>query len=100
MMTDDAKGNVEAKQWSKDEYVALMKPMVENMAKDMKTKNKATISVLSDSLVNVTEDFSMEMPKAPKMAGRNQAMLIKKDGKWKWKAMTEAGWGGMEMAKK
>jgi hypothetical protein len=31
-----------------------------------------------------------------KMTGRNTAVLVKRDGQWKWKVMGEAGWGGME----
>ena len=30
-----------------------------------------------------------------KMVGRNTGVLVKRDGKWKWKVMAEAGWGGM-----
>lgn len=94
MMTDDLKGVPEAKEYSREEYVAMMKPMYENMPKDMKVTHKQTIFVLSDSLANVTDDFTMTMGKQ-KITGRNVTMLVKRDGQWKWKVMAEPGWGGM-----
>jgi hypothetical protein len=94
MMTDDMKGVPEAKLYSREEYVAMMKPMYENMPKDMKTTHKPVISVISDSLVNVVDDFTMTMGKQ-KITGRNVTILVKRDGQWKWKVMMEAGWGGM-----
>jgi hypothetical protein len=94
MITDDMKGVPEAKLYSREEYVAMMKPMYENMPKDMVTTHKPTIFVLSDSLVNVSDDFTMTMGKQ-KITGRNMSFLVKRDGQWKWKVMAEAGWGGM-----
>ena len=94
MATDDLKGVPEAKEYSREEYVAMMKPMYESMPKDMKMTHKPTITVLSDSLVSVTDDFTMTMGKQ-KVTGKNAALLVKRDGEWKWKAMIEAGYGGM-----
>jgi hypothetical protein len=94
MVTDDVKGVPEASATSKEEYIAMMKPFYENMPKDMKTTHKPNITVLSDSLVVVVDDFTMTMGKT-KMSGRNSSLLIKRDGQWKWKSMVEAGWGGM-----
>ena len=34
-----------------------------------------------------------------KLGARNMGLLVKVDGQWKWKAMAEAGWGGMEPPK-
>ena len=42
----------------------------------------------------MTDDFTMTMGKQ-KLAGRSASLVIKRDGQWKWKSMTEAGWGGM-----
>ena len=53
-----------------------------------------TITVLSDSLANVTDEFVMSTGKQ-KFAGRNTALLVKRNGEWKWKSMAEAGWAGM-----
>ncbi len=94
MSTDDSMGKPESKMYSKEEYTAMMKPFYENMPKDMKTTHKPTITVLSDSMVNVVDDFAMSMGKQ-KMAGRSMSLLVKRDGKWMWKVMAEPGWGGM-----
>lgn len=94
MLTDDLKGVPESKLYTREEYVAMMKPMYENMPKDMKMTHKPTIVVLSDSLASVTDDFTMTVGKQ-KVSGRNASLLVKVDGQWKWKSMVEAGWGGM-----
>ncbi|HLL81040.1 MAG TPA: hypothetical protein VK420_00255 [Longimicrobium sp.] len=94
MATDDAKGTVETKLYSRDEFVAMMKPMMESMPKDMKMTHKPNVVVLSDVLASVTDDFTMTVGKE-KLSGKNHALLVKVGGKWKWKTMTEAGWGGM-----
>ncbi|WP_224240954.1 nuclear transport factor 2 family protein [Hyalangium gracile] len=95
MVTDDLKGTPESKSYSREEYTAMMKPMLDSMPKDMKTTHKPTITVLSDSLAAVTDDFTMTVGKQ-KITGRNAGLLVKKDGQWKWKSMVEAGWGGMD----
>lgn len=94
MATDDMKGMPEAKEYGREQYIAMMKPFHDSMPKDMKVTHKPTITVLSDSLANVTDDFTMMMGKQ-KMSGRNAGLLVKRDGQWKWKVMVEAGWGGM-----
>jgi len=94
MVTDDAKGNVETMETSKDQYTQMMKPFYENMPKDTKWTHKPTVTVLSDSLAAVVDEFTMTQGKH-KMAGKNSGLLVKKDGQWKWKMMAEAGWGGM-----
>jgi hypothetical protein len=94
MLTDDAKGTPESDSWDKERYTATMKPFWEHMPKDTKVAHKLVLTVLSDSLVNVTDDFTMTMGKQ-KLSGRNMAVVVKRDGQWKWKVMGEAGWGGM-----
>lgn len=94
MVTDDLKGVPESKLYSREEYVAMMKPFYENMPKDMKMTHKPTIVVLSDSLASFTDEFTMTMGKQ-KVSGRNAGLLVKVNGQWKWKALVEAGWGGM-----
>lgn len=94
MATDDLKGVPETKEYSREEYIAMMKPMIENMPKDMKMTHKRTIAVLSDSLANVVDDFTMTMGKQ-KISGKNVMLMVKRDGQWKAKTMVEAGWGGM-----
>ncbi|MBE2248357.1 MAG: hypothetical protein IAE78_02335 [Myxococcus sp.] len=94
MATDDLKGVPEARAYSKDEYVAMMKPMMENMPKDVTTTHKRSITVLSDSLANVVDDWTMTMGKV-KTTGKNATLVVKVGADWKLKTMVEAGWGGM-----
>jgi hypothetical protein len=94
MATDDAKGLYDGHSYSKEEYIAMMKPMMEGMPKDMKTTHKPTVTVLSDALVSFVDDFTTTMGKT-KMTGKNSGLLVKVNGEWKWKIMVEAGWGGM-----
>jgi len=92
MATDDSKGTTLIKAYSNEEYVAMMKPFYENMPKDMTMTNKYTVYVLSDAMADVHNDFTMAVGKQ-KAAGRSDGLVVKKDGKWMWKIMTEAGWG-------
>ncbi len=97
MATDDSKGVPSSEAWDKDRYLATMKPFWDHMPKDAKVTDKLTTTVISDSLVDVVDDFAMTIGKH-KMAGRNQTLLVKRDGKWKAKVMVEAGWGDMHQA--
>jgi hypothetical protein len=94
MVTDDQKGTAETRSYTREQYLATMKPFYDNMPKDVKYTHKPTFTVLSDSLADVTDEFTMTTGKQ-KLAGRNQSLVIKVDGQWKWKVMTEAGWGGV-----
>lgn len=98
MATDDSKGNPEARPYSREEYVAMMKPYFENAPKDTKTTHKPNVTVLSDSLAVVVDEFSMTHGKT-KMSGKNMSLLAKVGGQWKFKTMVEAGWGDMEAPK-
>ncbi|MBI3183778.1 MAG: hypothetical protein HYZ28_16700 [Myxococcales bacterium] len=92
MATDDSKGTPLAKLYNREEYIAEMKPFFENMPKDMKMTHKPTVLVLSDSLVSVSDEYTMGAGKQ-KMSGKNGGLLVKRDNQWKWKMMVEAGWG-------
>ena len=93
MATDDAKGTTEGRPVTKEQYVEMMKGMGE-MPKDMKTTHKPTVTVLTDSLAMMVDDFTMTMGKN-KLSGRNASLMVKVDGAWKRKMMVEGGWGGM-----
>jgi hypothetical protein len=95
MATDDLKGVPEARSYSKEEYVAMMKPMMEMMPKDLVTTHKRSITVLSDSLASVVDDWTQTMGKM-KTNGKNATLVVKVGADWKLKSMVEAGWGGME----
>lgn len=100
MATDSVKGGVpEGRLYSKEEYVALMKPMMGAMPKDLKTTHKPTLLVMSDSLVGVNDEWTMAQGKT-KVSGRNFSLVVKREGAWKYKTLVEAGWGGATAAVK
>jgi hypothetical protein len=92
VITDSASGAVSSRSASRDEYLAEMKPIWDTMPADLKTKHRYTISVLSDSLASVVDDFTMTTGKVT-VSGRNASTLVKVGGTWKWKTKAEAGWG-------
>ncbi len=94
MTTDSANGTASSRPMDKAAYVGEMKPFWEGMPPGSATKHKLTISVLSDSLANVVDDYEMTMGKQ-KMKGRNASTLVRVGTEWKFKTMTEAGWGDM-----
>ncbi len=94
MLTDNMSGVPSAEAYTREAYVAMMKPMWEGMPAGSTMKHKLTIAVLSDSVANVVDDFDMTMGKN-KVKGRNALTLVKVAGSWKAKTMTEAGWGDM-----
>src|SRR3974390_105524 len=59
MITDDSKGVPSAEEWSQEKYIAVMKPMWESQPADMKMTHRLAITVLSDSLADVIDDFAM-----------------------------------------
>ena len=95
MATDDMKGVPEAREYSREKYTATMKPFWDNMPKDIQTKHNPSITVLSDAMALIVDDFTMKVG-SQKTGGKNVALLVKRDGQWKWKIMAEPGWGGME----
>jgi hypothetical protein len=97
MVTDTLAGVPSAMETSREQYEAEMKPMWEMMPPGSSTKHKLTISVLSDSLANVVDDYEMTMGKE-KSKARNTSVLVKVGGQWKYKMMMEAGWGDSSAA--
>jgi hypothetical protein len=95
MATDDLKGIPESQSYSRDEYVKMMKPMMESMPKDIKTTHKRSVTVLSDSLANVVDEWTSTTGKT-KFSGKNATWVVKVAGEWKLKAVVEAGWGGSQ----
>lgn len=97
MATDDSKGVPKTETYDRQQYTQMMKPMYEQMPADMKVNHDLDITVLSDSLVSLTDDYTMTM-EGKKYSGKNAGLLVKRDGQWKWKAFFEAGWGDMPPA--
>jgi hypothetical protein len=92
MATDDLKGVPESQAYSKAQYIAMMKPMMEGMPKDLVTTHKRSVTVLSDSLANVVDDWTTSLGKV-KTTGKNATLVVKVGADWKLKSMVEAGWG-------
>jgi hypothetical protein len=95
MLSDDSTGASQHFEASRDVWIAMMKPMAENMPKDAKVTMKHTAHFLSDTLGVVVEETSMTMGKT-KGKWKGFSVVNYKDGKWKLKEMSEAGWGDMK----
>jgi hypothetical protein len=96
MLSDDSKGQVQHFQASREQFIELMKPMFTGMPKDMKVKHKQTPHFLSDDLAVSIEETEMSMGKM-KGKWKGMSVLTLKDGKWKFKELSEAGWGDMKL---
>lgn len=96
MLSDDSKGETKHFLTTREQFVTMMKPMFENMPKDMKVKHKQTPHFLSDDLAVSIEETDMTMGKI-KGKWKSMSVLTLKDGKWKFKEMAEAGWGDMKV---
>lgn len=92
MATDDSKGVAEAESYDRQKYVEMMRPMMEQMPEVTNITHKQDITVLSDSLVVFTDNYTMTVG-GQKRTGRNAGLIVKDEGQWKWKAFFEAGWG-------
>jgi hypothetical protein len=94
MLSDDSKGQVQWFAAPREQFVNMFKGIMAGPPpKDM--KHKHTAHFLSDDLAVAIEEMSGTMGT---MKGKWKAMsvLTLKDGKWKFKQMTEAGWGDMK----
>ncbi len=92
MATDDSKGIPEAESYDRQKYAEMMRPMVEQMPEVTNITHKQDITVLSDSLVVFTDNYTMTVG-GQKRSGRNAGLIVKEEGQWKWKAFIEPGWG-------
>jgi uncharacterized protein (TIGR02246 family) len=97
MVTDDSSGAESHAEMNRDQFVKMMTPFMHEPPKGMTSTHKHSPRFLSDTLAMVDEDTSMTMGKA-KGAWKSESMVVQKDGKWKVKAMFEAGWGDMSKA--
>jgi hypothetical protein len=96
MLTDDASGVAKSFPATREQWVAIMRPMMSNMPKDMKTTHKHDVTFLSDALAVAIEENGLSTG-ATKGKWKSMSVLTLKDGKWKFKEMAEAGWGDMPM---
>ena len=98
MVSDNAAGVVDAQMWTKDQWMANMKPMAENMPKDVKMTHKQKITFITDSMASVEETTTSDANKK-KETWTSFSTVIQKDGKWMFKSGIEGGWGDMMAAK-
>jgi ketosteroid isomerase-like protein len=94
MLSDDSKGAVKHFNATREQWLGIMTPFIANMPKDMKMSSKHAATFLSDTLAVSIEQNGMTMGKT-KGKWSSMSVLTLKDGKWKFKEMSEAGWGDM-----
>jgi hypothetical protein len=95
MVTDSpTSGEASSMEMNRDQWVAMMKPFMQPMPKDVKFSSKDNITVLTDSLAQVVSEYSMTMG-GHKTHWKASELYVKKNGKWLVKTMTEGGWGDM-----
>ena len=92
MITDDSKGQASGEAWSREQWTQVMKPFYDKPMKDVKVTHKPTIFLMSDSLASVSDVCTMTQG-GKSMTTRNSMLVIRRDGKWRVKAMAEGGWG-------
>jgi hypothetical protein len=90
--TDDATGAHKVEMLDKDTWIKEMTSWFTTLPKETKLSMKRKIAWHSADFATVTEDNVMVMGKT-KGKWASSATIIKKDGKWLFKAMSEAGWG-------
>jgi hypothetical protein len=93
MVTDDSKGEATADSWTRERWMEVMAPFYKPMP-GMKTTDKPTIFLLTDSLASVDNQWTMTMGNK-KTTGRSASLVVRKDGQWRIKSMAEGGWGDM-----
>ena len=89
--TDDATGAHKAEMLDKDTWVKEMASWFTTLPKETKFTMKRKIAWHSADFATVTEDNSIKMGKT-KGKWTSVSTVIKKDGKWMFKTMSEAGW--------
>jgi hypothetical protein len=96
LMTTDSPstGEASAVEMSREQWIGVMKPFAGQTPKDVKFTSKHNISMLTDSLAQVVSDYTVTMG-GHKMIWKSADLVVKKNGKWLVKAMTEGGWGDM-----
>lgn len=92
MGTDNATGVAQFDAWPKEKYVGNMKQFWETADPKAKMTHKLTITVLSDSLANVVDEWTQTAGKTV-TRGKSASVLVKTATGWKQKVMVEAGWG-------
>ncbi len=92
MITDDSKGQASGEAWGRERWTEAMKPFYAKPMGDARITHKPTIFLLTDSIADVTDVYTMGQGKHA-MTGRTSMILVRRDGKWRVKTMAEGGWG-------
>jgi ketosteroid isomerase-like protein len=96
MVSDDSKGLARHFDATREQWLGIMTPFITNAPKDMKMSSKHAVTFLSNDLAVAIEQNSMSMGKV-KGKWPSMSLLTLKDGKWKFKQQSEAGWGDMAL---
>ncbi len=92
MITDDSKGQGTGEVWSREQWTQAMKPFYDKPMKDAKVTHRPTVFLLTDSLANVTDVYTVAQGKKT-ITARTAMSLVRRDGQWRVKTMAEGGWG-------
>jgi hypothetical protein len=93
MVTDDSKGEAMTDSWDRERWMEVMRPFYKPMP-GVKMTDKPTVSMLTDSLAAVVNQWTMTAAKKTR-SGRSAVLLVRKEGQWRIKSMMEGGWGDM-----
>jgi hypothetical protein len=91
LVSDDAAGQATLTSLDKDAFLKLMTPAMQPLG-DAVVTSKHTLKLLSDALGTVDEDVSVKVGKLS-ARWKNTATVAKGPSGWRFKGMTEAGWG-------
>jgi hypothetical protein len=94
MVTDNSRGQAMSDVWTKEKWTQVMAPFYQHPNPDMKVTHKPSVFLITDSLASVQDEWTMTM-KGKKLSARDATLLVRKDGKWLIKSMTEGGWGDL-----
>lgn len=95
MMSDSMAGKFSMIQMDRAAWVEMMKPFADPKAmEDIKMDQTVKCFLMSDDLASCEGRVKMTIGKQ-KSTTNNVTILTRIDGKWKAKAMMEAGWGDM-----
>ncbi len=98
MMTDNSAGVVSTDEWTKEKWMGIMKPAIENMPKDMKHSIKTKPTFVTETIAFVEETNTRTIGKAKPESWTTESILVNKDGKWLFKGGAEGSWGDMMAA--
>ncbi len=92
VISDEPNGNGISRHWAKEDFVKAMTNAMANTPKDLKYNTVRTPLFINENLVMVLTEWNMKANK--KVTKSKYAdILVKEDGKWKFKTMVQAGWG-------